>query len=292
MAMAEDKKKILLVDDENDMRNLVAMRLEDNGYKVLPASGGTDALRMLKDEVPDLVLLDIVMPDMDGIEVCRQIKKMKYMATVPIIFFSARNSIEDKIAGLKEGVHDYITKPFDARELLARIDAVIKVAEQNKKILLRDELTGLYNYNFFKEQFSHYFNIAKRYGRTFSLLISDIDNFKEINDRYGHLCGNAVLEAVANKLKGMLRSADVITRYGGDEFAIILPETDASKINVVAGRLRSAFENFQIDWKNLKIIVSMSIGVSTYSTAVSSAEGLFNIADKNMYADKKSGRAA
>lgn len=288
----EERKKILVVDDERDIRELVSMRLRGNGYEVMLARGGIDALEILKEDIPDLVLLDIVMPDMDGIEVCRRMKKIKYMAAVPVIFFSARASLQDKIAGLKEGVHDYITKPFDAQELLARIDAVIRLAEHNKKILLRDELTGLYNYNFFKEEFYNYFNIARRYGRTFSLLISDIDNFKKINDRYGHMCGNVVLEAVANKFKAALRNADVITRYGGDEFAIILPETDVLKVEAVLRRLRSELEGFEIVYKDQSIAVSISMGASTYSAAVHSTEDLFNIADKNMYEDKKGVGAA
>ena len=281
------KATILLVDDEEDILKVIGKRLESEGYAVLTAPGGEPALKILEKEIPDLIILDIMMPDINGIEVCHRIKKMKHLANVPVVFFTAKDSVEDKIQGYKQGVYDYITKPIEHRELSARIDSVLRIDRYCKDVSLKDDLTGLYNYKFFQIQFGHTFDLCKRYSRVFSLVIIDVDNFKHVNDTCGHLCGNMLLEKISEKLKGSLRIVDVITRYGGDEFALILPETDNEKAKIVLDRLKKETGNIIFEYGGERIEAGLSFGLSTYSKDIDTKEAMFDIADKDMYAQKK-----
>jgi len=283
-------KEILIVDDDRDNLEILNKILQKENYGVLQASDGLEALEILEHKIPDLILLDINMPHMDGIEVCRRIKMRAELTMVPIIFLSALNTIDDKLTGLKEGVIDYITKPFNHGELLARITSALKIVEEFKNASMTDDLTNLHNYNFFKGKFTHYFNIAKRYNRIFSLLFIDIYHFKKTNDKYGHLGGDTVLKETSDKLKTIVRQADILVRYGGDEFAIILPETDAEKTKKFLNRLQKKLGSFNIDYNNKTITVKLNFGLATYSKNMKKETELFMLADKSMYEDKKKGK--
>jgi len=285
---AAEQKCVLLVDDEEDILTIIGKRITQAGYRLLTAASGEDALKILEKEIPDVVLLDVMMPGMDGEEVFNNIRRRKELATVPVIFFTAKDSLEDKIKGLSRGVNDYITKPIDNRELLARIEAALKINERYQKLSLKDELTGLYNYNFFERQFKHIFDVAKRYQRTFSLLIIDIDKFKHLNDTYGHLCGDFVLKHVAGYLEESLRKVDIIARYGGDELIVILPETNYEQARELIERLRQKFGKSEMDYNGQRLSVGLSFGFCAYSKQIQTSEELFNLADKDMYADKNS----
>jgi len=283
----KEKKVILLVDDEPDLLKVLKKRIETAGYDVLTSSSGEVALEVLEKTIPDLILLDIMMPGIGGIETCNRIKGNRYTSMIPIIFLTAKGSVEDKIQGLKEGVEDYITKPVDSSELIARIESVLRTNEKYKAMSLRDELTGLYNYTFFIEEFTHSFEMARRYNRVFSLIIIDIDNFKKLNDTYGHLCGNFVLQNVGEKIKANIRRVDIVTRYAGDEFVIILPETSQEQVSVVVNRIKGIFADLNLDYKNQKIRIDASVGSSTCLPSMATKETVFEAADKNMYEDKE-----
>ena len=279
-------KKRLIVDDEIDYLNLLTVRLKSAGYEVLKATDGKQALLVIEKEDPDFVLLDITMPGMGGLETIKRMKENKYMSNIPALFLTARDSIDDKIEGLKLGVYDYITKPIDDRELLAKIEAVLRIQERYKEIAFRDDLTSLYNYNYFRLQLEQSFNHARRHHNIFSLLMLDIDDFKKINDAYGHLCGNLVLEKVGNTLKEASRGTDIISRYGGDEFAIILPETNNDQAHIVLDKLQEKIKGISIDYSGKNIEVSASFGFSTFSEDIKTKEMLLEYADKDLYRNK------
>lgn len=285
-------KKILVVDDEPEILMALEKRLSHAGYQVFSVSDGINVLAKVKEIRPDIIILDIMIPGFDGIEIKRKLNADMSTAGIPVIFLTARDRTLDKVEGLQMGVDDYITKPFDSKELLARINSVLNRRQFYENISMTDGLTGVYNVSFFKKQFPLFFHMAKRYKRMFSLAIIDINNLKDINDRYGHTSGDFVLKKIASAIKKTSRKSDIITRYGGDEFAVILPESDEKFAAKAMERVREKINSKKFFVKNgaIKISFSVSIGTATYSEDITNENQLFELADANMYNDKVSGR--
>jgi len=286
--MAE-KKIILAVDDELQALRLVEDILMPRGYEVLTTSSGEDALKIAAERRVDVVLLDISMPGMDGISVKARLNEDRLTAAIPVIFLTARVAVDDKVRGFGIGAEDYITKPFEVKELLARIDAVVKRREFYEDIAMTDAVTGLHNTAFFKKEFAIFFNIARRYKQMFSLAIIDIDYMKKINDAYGHAAGDLALKSFASIARTSLRNADIITRYGGDEFTILFPQQDAIQTNVPIERLKDRARKTEILFreKDAKIAFSISAGVAAYQDGFADEMQMFELADARLYEDKK-----
>lgn len=305
--------KILVVDDSPVQLDRVVQLLERHGYTVTTAQDGREALRKVVSDPPDLVLLDRVLPDMDGLEVARFVKARPAEQFIPVIVLSVKADIESKVKGLQIGASDYIAKPFADQEVLARCDAMLhikrlqeelrdaqaRLREANAKLAdqsLTDPLTGLRNRRFFDERLPEEFRRAQRYGDHLSLIMIDLDHFKSVNDRFGHLAGDAVLRETGSLIRASIRDPDICSRYGGEEFAVILPKTHLSGALAVAERV----------WKELgakeyavqgppgqpsRVRVTASLGVAFYpSREVTSVELLVATADKALYEAKAKGR--
>ncbi|MFC1570649.1 diguanylate cyclase [Candidatus Omnitrophota bacterium] len=287
------KKTILITDDEPEMRNILEELLTGAGYIVVKATNGLEALDAVKEENPDLILLDVNMPKMDGTEVKARLNKNPSSAAIPVIFVTGRGSSSDKIKGFNLGVDDYITKPFNLKELLVRVDATLSRRKFYEEISMTDGLTGLYNRHFFKKQFSLFFNLAKRHKEpVFSLAIIDMDKLKDINDTHGHQVGDFVLIKFASIMEKTLRKTDIITRYGGDEFTIIFPQnTEKEAIEAIA-RVKAKIIGKEFKYKDadIKVGFSISVGVSSYSKRFKDESAMFEVADNKMYKDKKKKR--
>jgi diguanylate cyclase (GGDEF)-like protein len=282
-------ERILIVDDEPDIAKILSLRLEANGYKTAIASNGEEALKRILQIPPDLILLDITMPKMNGLQLKNQLNKEDETRSIPVIFVTARNLSADKIAGLKLGVDDYITKPFNAEELLARIDSTIQRRKFYERVSMTDGLTGVYNVAFFKKQIGIFFQLAQRHKTIFSLAIIDINDFKIINDTYGHSVGDFVLKKIAEILRIVLRETDIITRYGGDEFVIILPETKEESAQLTINRIKEKIHGqiFRVDDTNIELSFTLSAGIATYDDTFTSEVHMFWNADNRLYEDKK-----
>jgi len=284
--------RILVVDDEPDSLMLAKMRLELSGYEVATARGYDEAYNLICEKNPSLILLNVMMPDVDGFEVKNRLNKDKSTAGIPVIFLTAKTGIQDKINGLKLGVDDYIFKPYDAEELLARIASVLNRRKFYEEISMTDSLTGLYNVNFFKKQLRTLFTIAKRYKQIFSLALVDIDDLKGINDAHGHIAGDCVLKTFSSVAKRVLRESDIITRYGGDEFAVILPGVNQDQAKRAIERLKNEIigKTFSCEGLNVNISFSISVGIAEYSGSFENEDAIFKLADARMYDDKRARR--
>lgn len=298
MKKSRKTRKILIVDDEPSNLDILMDLLKDD-YKVVAALNGEKALAIAgSGSPPDLILLDILMPKMDGYEVCRHLKENDVTKNLPVIFVTAVSEVMDETRGFKLGAVDYITKPFHPPVVKARVKAHMELkikSDMLEQLASIDGLTNLYNRRRLDELLNGEWNRCKRSQEPLSLVMIDIDYFKLFNDTYGHAMGDQCLRDVAWTLKDCLRRpGDIIARFGGEEFAVLLPNTDAEGAEAMATKLRKEVEMLKIPHCSSDVsgVVTISLGVATVFSAfdVDSSEELLKAADCALYHSKKNGR--
>lgn len=290
------KSRLLIVDDERI--NLVALSgLLRTEFELLIATDGDQALRLAHEQQPDLILLDIVMPGLDGHAVCRQLKSDPVTQGIPVIFITARTDAEDETRGFDLGAVDYIAKPFNDRVVLARVRTHARLKRQSdliERMVLLDALTGIPNRRAFDLAFEREWQRCRRAGTALSLLMMDVDLFKQYNDHYGHGPGDVCLTRVAQALAACARRpGDFVGRYGGEEFVALLADADATTALHQAERLLEAVTTLEIPHAMSKVgsVVSISIGIATALPGDGiDIPTLKAQADRNLYQAKAEGR--
>jgi diguanylate cyclase (GGDEF)-like protein len=283
--------KILIAEDDPISRRLLESQLIKWNYEVVITSDGKAALEALQSEdPPSIAILDWMMPEMDGVKVCQEIRKQENEHYTYVLLLTAKDRKEDLIEGLEAGADDYVIKPFNAHELDMRIKAGKRIIELEKKLrmlTIKDELTNLYNRRGLIELSKRQMKIAKRQKIPVSLLFADIDDFKIINDTFGHKEGDSILIETARILNETYRETDIITRIGGDEFAVLLMGASENDIDVIKNRLQENIDSS--NKRNNKHKLSLSIGIATsHPELINDIEHLLTRADKLMYEQKNS----
>ena len=290
------KPKLLIVDDQ-PINIKVLHQAFSGDHQVFMATSGEQALALCASKRPDLILLDVSMPGMDGFEVCTRLKADPTTRDIPVIFVTAHNDVVAETRGLAVGAVDFIFKPINPTIVRARVKAHITLKLQSD--LLRswayiDGLTGVYNRRHFDEQLASEWGRAARSNGALSVILLDVDFFKRYNDRYGHQAGDECLRRVASAIKSSLRRpGDQVARYGGEEFVCMLPETDLAAATQVAQAIRQAVFAMQIEHADSVAapVVTVSLGVCSKSSArLGSEQALVKIADEQLYLAKSSGR--
>ena len=291
------QNSILIVDDENLQIKALAHLLEAD-YTIYVAKNGEAALEVANKYLPDLILLDILMPDMDGYETISLLKANPKTQNIPVIFTTGLRDEEDEIKGLKHDVADYITKPFNSQIVTLRVRNQIKIVNQMRAIerLSRiDQLSNIPNRRFFVERIELDWSTSIRKFQPISILILDIDHFKKYNDTYGHQQGdNAIRETARILTESINRPRDFAARYGGEEFIVLLPDTDQNGAMQIAERIRANIEAAEIpkhESTSVATKITVSIGVNTIVPRVSDSMDMFiSHADDALYASKANGR--
>ena len=293
-----DSTWILVADDDPDMLSLVTRLLERAGYRVVRAPDGLEALRLAIKRLPDLLILDVSMPGMDGYAVCRAIQAEVGPNAPPVIFLTAHAHTSARVEGLDAGAVDYIVKPFEHPELTARVRAALR-AKTVRDVLATeaatDALTGLLNRSQLGPSLDGLVAAARRFGRPLGCLMADIDHFKAVNDAHGHLAGDQVLREVAARFRAGQRESDVLVRFGGEEFLALLPETDALGARTLAERLRVRIGGSPIAicpevGASYEVQVRVSIGVACWSERMSDGAMLVAAAEDALDRAKRAGR--
>ncbi|MEO5357253.1 MAG: diguanylate cyclase [Nitrospirae bacterium YQR-1] len=297
--MTEQKRPTILIVDDEKSNIDVLVNLLNGEYRTVVAKNGEQALKRLNpiDDDIDLILLDILMPEMDGYEVCRRIKKNIDTRGIPVIFITALGEMENETAGFEIGAVDYITKPFKPPIVRARVRTHIELKLSRdlcEAMAWEDSLTGIPNRRRFEEFFEFHWNSIGRRKTPLSLILMDIDYFKLYNDNYGHGTGDECLKTVACALKNaMPRTLDLVARYGGEEFVCVLPDTDSDGGITVANRLLDVVRNLKIthEFSVAAEHITMSAGVSTVKAPITINSGtLVETADLALYEAKAQGR--
>lgn len=287
---------ILIVDDVPMNIRSLAEGLKDE-YSIQVASNGKRALEIAtSDTPPDLILLDIIMPDLDGFAVCSRLKSDDRTQNIPVIFITSMETRESEVRGLEIGAVDYITKPFVLPVVKARLHVHLELKRKSdllEKLALLDGLTEIHNRRFFEQTLDKEWRRNLRRQSPLSLIMSDIDLFKKFNDRYGHTAGDRCLRQVAQAMKRTIRRAgDMVTRYGGEEFAVLLPETNIEQASRMAEAIRQAVFNIHIPHAATPSgFATLSLGVATrVPDTKTSPVALIDAADEMLYRAKKTGR--
>jgi diguanylate cyclase (GGDEF)-like protein len=294
--MEMGKQTVLIVDDTPANIEILSEVLS-NEYEVLFATSGQDALNIAFDQNVDLILLDIVMPDMDGYEVCARLKKDSRTRTVPIIFVTAMDQEEDETKGLDVGAIDYLPKPIRPPIVKARVRNHLELKRYRdflENLSSTDGLTGISNRRRFDEALDCEWQRARRNQTPLSLILMDVDLFKDYNDFYGHLAGDDCLRQLARVLtEGVRRPTDLVARYGGEEFACLLPDTDLEGAVWIASRMREKVNTMNMPHAHSSVAdhITLSLGVATLIPVVGqSSFDLIRHADECLYASKRKGR--
>ena len=280
-----------MVEDSPATSKLLEIKLRDEGFNVVMSANAMDAMDKLHNFSPDLILSDIMMPEVDGFEFLQKIRSETMKGDIPFIFVSAKSAIEDKLRGFNLGGDDYITKPFNVDELIARVRVNIERSERLRKESATDFLTSAMNRRAMENRLSIELHRSQRFGRVFTVAMVDIDHFKTFNDTNGHLMGDEILRAVARKIKDKLRDIDVVSRFGGEEFFVIMPETEKKNALLAMERVRSDIASSKMPGTDGKDIgVSVSAGIAEFPYDGIDAESLIKAADMAMYQSKANGR--
>lgn len=292
-AMQQDYQDILLIDDDAVVRTMLADLLVPAGFKVRHARNGIEGLRAVQEHCPFIVITDWVMSAMNGIEFCRALRNQTLPHYVHVILLTAKSHTQDLIMGLSVGANDFLTKPFSEGELSARLQNALRILELEGRLndlARRDSLTNALNRRTFHEILDREWSRAVRYGHPLSCVMMDADHFKRINDRFGHLMGDHVLKALAETLEGQSRCEDCVCRWGGEEFCILLPETDEQGAHIWAERCCSAIAAIEFRSGQHDITVTASFGVAEWCDDMQNPEQLVHCADQALYAAKRAGR--
>jgi len=293
--------RVVVVDDDAAIRRLVSLFLKRSGYEVREFATGEEARTALPATPWDLAILDRRLPDLDGLVLCHELKSNPELRNRYVIMLTGEADQEDKVQGLDLGADDYITKPFQPPELLARIRAGKRIIDLQKELMetnrrlellsITDGLTKLYNHRYFQDELLRAFDESQRYQRPLSLAMVDIDFFKKVNDTYGHAVGDEVLKAVSRMFQQSIRSTDLAARYGGEEFAVMMPETELQDAITFAEKIRSLVEAAEVPTAAGPLRITVSIGVSTVPhTRIHTAHEVVVAADRALYRAKKNGR--
>ena len=292
------RARLLVADDSLVIRSVLRKQLQEHGHVVIEAVDGEDALRAIRDETPDVILLDVEMPKLSGHAVLAELRSNPATAHIPVVFLTARATTADVVEGLRLGAHDYLRKPFEPAELLARVSAALRVKRLQDELRIRnteleaatrtDALTGLPNRRHLQEQLAAAASSSRRHGGSVAVLMVDVDHFKRVNDRLGHAGGDHVLRRIALALATACRAEDVAGRWGGEEFLVVSPGTDSTGGAALAERIRSSAESesIEVDGEE-KVTVTVSVGVATGSGDV---DAIVRDADAALYEAKETGR--
>jgi two-component system, cell cycle response regulator len=289
---------ILVAEDSMVIRAVLRRHLEGEGYTVVEASDGQEAIDRSTESPPDVILLDIEMPGLNGHQVLAHLKADPVLQDIPVVFLTGRTDTDDIVAGLRSGAHDYLKKPFATAELVARVGAAVRMKQLQDELKRRgaefaemsrtDPLTGLHNRRHLQEQLRQLGSAARRHDRPLAVIMLDIDHFKSVNDTLGHDGGDAVLQEFARRVSSVARHEDVVGRWGGEEFLLMLPETDIAGTIRLAERVRYAVAETAFRLGDRELAVTVSAGC--VCGPADDTDELVRQADGAMYEAKTSGR--
>lgn len=314
-------KKLLIVEDDPLQLRLLQKHVENCGYEVLLAENGVDAMQIVLSEGPRVVLTDWMMPQMDGLQLCRSLREHEGVRFVYLIVVTSNTRNEHILEAFEAGADDFLSKPVNQAELLGRLRAADRIVclesdlakrsrelhrvnaemalthqklnhanEQLRRMATTDELTGLINRREALARLKEAWSGRERYGHGFSVIAADIDHFKSFNDTYGHAAGDLVLKTTARVLKSAVRTTDKVCRMGGEEFLIICPGVQIEGATACAEHLRSAIENHKYRYDGADLRVTLSLGVAEPADGMLSADELLRAADGALYQSKHDGR--
>ncbi|HEV7703807.1 MAG TPA: diguanylate cyclase [Gemmatimonadaceae bacterium] len=302
--MATDRRHaplILIVDDHPDNVEVLKVRLDALGYRTATAGDGETALKMVAANPPDLILLDVMMPRMDGNEVAKRIKADKSLPFIPIIMQTALDTTQGKVTGLDAGADDYVTKPINYDELQARMNSSLRLKKAQDQLAAKnvelaemaitDSLTGIFNRRHLDVLLDEMFEHSLRLHEYLALAMFDIDHFKRVNDNFGHQAGDAVLGQFSRLLKHLVRDIDRVGRYGGEEFVVLLPGTSLDAGVTFAERVRQEVETHRFEYDGGALTCTVSVGVAAWHhPRIQTRQQLVKSADDSLYIAKSLGR--